>query len=772
MEDGAKEDPVQPKEPKFLGKAGWVKKATGRMLAGYKDRYIHVEKTEIVVYEAEDLQTCLERLDLENYDKCLELRSVFKKKNRLVLIRAPKSGNKAHDVKFQAPTPEEKDAWIKALRDGISRAKNKIFDEVKVDESNNLDHVTRTRPKGNRNRRPPTRIHMKEVASVSSDGALRLDLDLPDATMPNGTHYVHVDTTDSSKETVKPPMPPSKASEDIKEEQPGFNADEEPQTETEPSPQKKVIKPPMPPSKEAKPVTTSEAEPSKEDGQKKVLKPPMPPSKEAKPIAPPVEESTEEASIENMSEKSPEARKETGPPPTPPNKPISNSTEDLTEASQPRLDPQPPSPPSKDKKPSHPVEHENKEKKAERVKNDVPWTVDEMDASLSNSKEGLPDVKEEPVITDSTESSTSASKASPEESESASGNGTDNAHNNELQKSPQLNAVTSSTRVVEPIKKSPGPPTSPKKKLVKPHPPKTGVPFEPENQPTEEEETAVIEPQEKPTTIASLQTASDTSVRSPNAEEALILPVESRNDFPAVVVTLNDSVADGHGLGALPCCLHAEKKEKVEEKSVDSGQHSDDDDSEGSDSGDRLAASTVALRGSHAGLDVFYVSEDDTETPDSLGQITDEEPPAVTEASVSLNVKPTFSQVKNTFRPSVPLKPSAKARSASIGDLLSNASGKAQVRQPTRGMVLSDGAAAYNDDMMNLEKGVALELEQTEELLTSVSQSQREGVVEGMPEDLLAKAMEKLRMADNFLREAKNLKESTLMKNISKRNSW
>lgn len=35
-----------------------------------------------------------------------------------------------HDVKFQTQTVEEKEAWIKALSDCISRAKNKVFDEV------------------------------------------------------------------------------------------------------------------------------------------------------------------------------------------------------------------------------------------------------------------------------------------------------------------------------------------------------------------------------------------------------------------------------------------------------------------------------------------------------------------------------------------------------------------------------------------------------------------------------------------------------------------
>lgn len=37
---------------------------------------------------------------------------------------------KIQDVKFQAQTAEEKEAWIKALSDGIHRAKNKVFDEV------------------------------------------------------------------------------------------------------------------------------------------------------------------------------------------------------------------------------------------------------------------------------------------------------------------------------------------------------------------------------------------------------------------------------------------------------------------------------------------------------------------------------------------------------------------------------------------------------------------------------------------------------------------
>lgn len=41
-------------------------------------------------------------------------------------------------VKFQAPTAEEKDAWIKALCDAISRAKNKVFDEVNINSQNDI----------------------------------------------------------------------------------------------------------------------------------------------------------------------------------------------------------------------------------------------------------------------------------------------------------------------------------------------------------------------------------------------------------------------------------------------------------------------------------------------------------------------------------------------------------------------------------------------------------------------------------------------------------
>ena len=95
---------------------------------------------------------------------------------------------------------------------------------------------------------------------MSSDGILRLDLDLENALMPNGTHHASTDGTEAPKEAAQVSKPPSNASE-ATEKHSGPSTEEEPQTEQEVSPQKKVIKPPMPPTKEAKPSATPEDEP-------------------------------------------------------------------------------------------------------------------------------------------------------------------------------------------------------------------------------------------------------------------------------------------------------------------------------------------------------------------------------------------------------------------------------------------------------------------------------------------------------------------------------
>lgn len=194
-----------------------------------------------MVYEDEDEQKCIETVELESYDKCQELRALLKKKNRFILIRSP--GKKVHDIKFQAPTSEEKESWIKALNEGINRGKNKIFDEVKVDESLSLDHVTRDRVKVAHGRRPPTRSHLKEAAKSTSDGILRLDLDIVDNGPPNFDSTVSEnENPPPQKETPKPPMPPTKPS----------GTKENHDAENSVSDQEHKMSPPLPPDKKLK----------------------------------------------------------------------------------------------------------------------------------------------------------------------------------------------------------------------------------------------------------------------------------------------------------------------------------------------------------------------------------------------------------------------------------------------------------------------------------------------------------------------------------------
>ncbi|NXN58649.1 PKHO2 protein, partial [Rynchops niger] len=242
-QDTKEEVSEKPKSAPTAEKYGWIKKSSGGLLGLWKDRYIQLRKTQLVVYEDEDEQKCIETVELESYDKCQELRALLKKKNRFILIRAP--GKKVHDIKFQAPTLEEKESWIKALNEGINRGKNKVFDEVKVDESLSLDHVTRDRVKMTHGRRPPTRSHLKEAAKSTSDGILRLDLDIVDNGPPNFDSTISKsDNAPPQKETPKPPMPPTKPT-GTKENQDAENSVPDHEHKT-------PLSPPMPPDKKLK----------------------------------------------------------------------------------------------------------------------------------------------------------------------------------------------------------------------------------------------------------------------------------------------------------------------------------------------------------------------------------------------------------------------------------------------------------------------------------------------------------------------------------------
>ncbi|XP_010178034.1 PREDICTED: pleckstrin homology domain-containing family O member 2, partial [Mesitornis unicolor] len=241
--DTKEEVSEKPKSAPTAEKYGWIKKSSGGLLGLWKDRYIQLQKTQLVVYEDEDEQKCIETVELESYDKCQELRALLKKKNRFILIRSP--GKKVHDIKFQAPTLEEKESWIKALNEGINRGKNKVFDEVKVDESLSLDHVTRDRVKIAQGRRPPTRSHLKEAAKSTSDGILRLDLDMVDNGPPTFDSTISdSDNAPPQKEMPKPPMPPTKPT--------GTKENQDAENDVPDQEHKKPLSPPLPPDKKLK----------------------------------------------------------------------------------------------------------------------------------------------------------------------------------------------------------------------------------------------------------------------------------------------------------------------------------------------------------------------------------------------------------------------------------------------------------------------------------------------------------------------------------------
>ncbi|XP_030045614.1 pleckstrin homology domain-containing family O member 2 isoform X2 [Microcaecilia unicolor] len=205
---GLQEDGEKPKSAHPADRAGWLKKSAGGLLGLWKERYILLCKTQLLVYENEDDQKCVETVELGSYEACQDLRSVLMKKNRFILLRSP--GNKVQNIKFQAKSPEEKEGWIKALNEGISKGKNRVFDEVTVDKSLALEHVTRDRVKVGQGRRPPTRIHLKEVANTASDGIMRLDLDLVDTGAVNFAPVANEIADVLPKEAPKPPMPPVK----------------------------------------------------------------------------------------------------------------------------------------------------------------------------------------------------------------------------------------------------------------------------------------------------------------------------------------------------------------------------------------------------------------------------------------------------------------------------------------------------------------------------------------------------------------------------------
>ncbi|XP_077084053.1 uncharacterized protein plekho2 [Siphateles boraxobius] len=704
MEDGVKEEPAKPKEVKSVGKAGWLKKSSGKFLSSYKDRYIQLDRTVIEVYENEELSTCLEKVDLENYVTCHELKSPFKKKHRLVLIRSPKSGNKVQDVKLQAQNPEEKEAWIKALGEGINKAKNKMFDEVKVDESCSLEHVTRTRPKGNHGRRPPTRIHMKEVANISSDGILRLDLD-GDVTILNGTYCLNTEE-DKQTESSKPSVT--------------MNSIQEEDIDEESTPQKKVIKPPMPPSNNNKPCEIhKEDEPKNEEAepQKKILLPPMPPSKEAKLCG-----SVDGAAVEeDISDSKVEVEAD------------STETSERTPSTK---SIQPPNPPSKHMKPNQPVTPATvtiEEKEPQEKNEEVDGEGTKVNGASNNkedqskSEEGETFVvskkvmKPQVVMWDSP--SLPSKEPSAEQVKNSKKTSVATVEVASSEEPHQLNLTPLSTP--ESVKKSPGPPAPPKKKPLK-------APAKKEDTPPQSDPMVLTD-----TTILSSEKVSEQSLKTDDIK--LMIPEPKTEPVGDV------------------------SSEELEEKSLDSGQHSGEE----SETGDQVTPSSPKLKGSSQVLDL-ETSEDDLEPSDSKAKSLEEpllkNPSTTPETSVpGANPTPSHCANKSLFL-SMPLNHSSKARSASLGNLLVENAEKVEIKGKEIPI------KRHGSDVKDLQSKVSFEIEATGELLNSIATGQggeAEMKVEARPEILLNEAMEKLRKADQFLREARSLKDHNKSNRLS-----
>lgn len=175
--------------------------------------------------------------------------------------------------------------------------------------------------------------------------------------------------------------------------------------------------------------------------------------------------------------------------------------------------------------------------------------------------------------------------------------------------------------------------------------------------------------------------------------------------------------------------------EDLDKKSIDSGQLS----AEESESSDQVSPSTDKLQSSLEVLD-GVTSEEDLEGSDSKSCDVTNPPSSGSVTAVS----PCGAQIQNTS-----LK-SSKLKSASAGNLLTCS-------------IALDHHGCHEVD--NLQTEVSMEIKKTGELLDKISPREPfEGELKNTdkvpdPKYLLTTAMEKLRRAEQFLREAKSLKE-------------
>ncbi|XP_069576373.1 pleckstrin homology domain-containing family O member 1b [Brachyistius frenatus] len=199
-------------------KVGWIRKFCGKGIFReiWKNRFVVLRGDQLFICEKEvkELGRADEVLDLSDYERCEEIRKnkSRSKKNhsKFRLQRCSSPGNTVPNLVFLAVSPEEKESWINVLNGAITRAKNRILDEVTVETQ--LSHLTRDRVKIPHNRRLPTRGHLLTVASTSSsDGMLTLDLiQEEDAAPPQGSDVRFRVDLDKCASHLSPDYPRSK----------------------------------------------------------------------------------------------------------------------------------------------------------------------------------------------------------------------------------------------------------------------------------------------------------------------------------------------------------------------------------------------------------------------------------------------------------------------------------------------------------------------------------------------------------------------------------
>ncbi|XP_019719226.1 pleckstrin homology domain-containing family O member 1b isoform X2 [Hippocampus comes] len=165
-----------------VDKAGWLRRFCGKVLFReiWKNRFVILKDQQLMVCEKEGRAGADEVLDLSHFGSCDDVKN-HKKKSRskknhskFTLQRCCSANNTVVSVLFLAVSPEDKESWINVLNVAITRAKNKILDQVTTDETQ-LCHLTRDRARIGHGRRLPSRGHLLAVASLS-DGTVTLDL--------------------------------------------------------------------------------------------------------------------------------------------------------------------------------------------------------------------------------------------------------------------------------------------------------------------------------------------------------------------------------------------------------------------------------------------------------------------------------------------------------------------------------------------------------------------------------------------------------------------